>query len=134
DKTQNISRMSSRINGILLILKELIGELDSAKERQPFHGLRVLSLHPMNEGVGRLRSESAEAIGNRQHRWVTTDPRDDPAEGIRFRKTMVGHGLPVKLREQTEDPRVRRDDLVKMTLAKDGLAMKQFERKCFVIS
>ena len=47
---------------------------------------------------------------------------------------MVGHGLPVKLREQTEDPRVRRDDLVKMTLAKDGLAMKQFERKCFVIS
>src|SRR5947207_14424890 len=105
--------MSSTITGILLILKELIGELDSAKERQPFHSLRVLSLHPMNEGVGSLRSESAEAIENRQHRWVTTDPRDDPAEGIRFRKTMVGHGLPVKLREQTEQTQARRVDLVK---------------------
>src|SRR3989442_15244103 len=131
ENSQNASRITSTPVMISrpLVLEYLIRELDPGEESEPFHCLGVVSLHPVGKRVGGVREAPPEAVHDSEQGRVAADPSDDPTDAAKARRCSVSELGPLKLREETEGPRIRRDDFSEGGKSVKGSAGEQLKPK-----
>src|SRR2546421_5506273 len=115
ENSQNASRITSTAVMISrpLVLEYLIGELDPAEEREPFHCLGVSSLHPVGEKIGGVRETPPEAVDDGEQGRVAANPSDDPTGAAKARRCSDNVLGPLKLWDKQEGPRIRKNDFPK---------------------